>query len=73
MKSLLSFALIQRNPFTLVPAFRGKTDKKPTGAEENVTVDTPERIELLSSRQNPFAISTHIFFGLPRAAHMSLA
>jgi hypothetical protein len=43
----------------------------PAGIEENDIVDTPERIILLSSRHNPFAISTHIFFGFPRAAYMS--
>ena len=39
------------------------------GIEENVNVDTPERIILLGSRHNPFAISTHVFFGFPRLSY----
>ena len=41
-------------------------DEDPAGVEENVTVDTPEQVELLGSRHNPFANSTHVFFDLPR-------
>jgi hypothetical protein len=47
-------------------------DQDPAGAEENVNVDTPEKIELLGSRHNPFANSTHIFFGLPRRMQVSV-
>ena len=47
-------------------------DNDPAGVEENVTVDTPEQIELLGSRHNPFANSTHIFFELPRRMQVSI-
>jgi hypothetical protein len=50
----------------LHPDMKTAQDICPAGAEENVNVDTPERNIPLGSRHNPFAISTRIFFGLPR-------
>ncbi|MGD9403180.1 MAG: FlgD immunoglobulin-like domain containing protein, partial [bacterium] len=47
-------------------------DEDPAGVEENVNVDTPEQVELLGSRHNPFANSTHVFFELPRRMHVSI-
>ena len=71
MKSLLFCAFIPRGLLARARPGCGHVETKPAGIEENVNVDTPERIKLLSSRHNPFAISTHIFFGFPRAAHIS--
>ena len=70
MKSLLFCAFV---PCGLLVDGTGpvRSGMHPAGIEENDIVDTPERIILLSSRHNPFAISTHIFFGFPRAAHIS--
>jgi hypothetical protein len=48
------------------------TEEDPAGVEENVAVDTPEHVTLLGSRHNPFANSTHIFFGLPQRVCVSL-
>jgi hypothetical protein len=73
MKGLLFLTFIQDDLLSGVFSSKRIDEERPAGVEENVTVDTPERIRLLSSRHNPFAISTHIFFALPRASHMSLA
>jgi hypothetical protein len=72
MKSLLFLTFIRDGLLARALPAEGRGDNKPAGVEENVTVDTPERNKLLSSRHNPFAISTHIFFALPRASYMRL-
>jgi len=72
MKGLFSPAVISSDLPSHLPLNARTLDTYLAGVEENVTVDAPERNKLLSSRHNPFAISTHVFFGLPRIAHMSL-
>ena len=72
MIGLFSPAVITSNLPSHPPLNSRDPDMYLAGVEENVTVDTHEWNKLLSSWHNPFAISTHVFFGLPRIAHMSL-